>query len=61
MNYEQTLQKCREIGFNQDITNETLWNTAYQLGRSRWWWGPPWMVNFVGRINTIRAWFRLGK
>lgn len=49
---ENTLRKCEEFGFNERITHETLWNTAYQLGRSRWYWGPRWMPPLIGRFNT---------
>lgn len=55
MNYQETLAKCREFGFNEDITRETLWNTAYQLGRKRWYWGPGWFVDLIGWINTQRS------
>ena len=51
MNLEDTLAKCKEFGFNEDITRETLWNTAYLLGRSRWFWGPMWWVD-------LKCWFR---
>lgn len=49
---ESTIQQCKEFGFNEQITNETLWNTAYLLGRSRWYWGPRWFVLLQGWINT---------
>lgn len=52
MNLKETLDKCKEFGFNEEITRETLWNEAYQLGRSRWYWGPRWLVSFKGWINT---------
>jgi len=40
MDFKETLAKCEEFGFNEQITREMLWNSAYQLGRSRWYWGP---------------------
>jgi hypothetical protein len=52
MNFEETKAACREHGFNQEITEETLWNTAYQLGRDRWYWGPRWFVSLTGWFNT---------
>lgn len=52
MNLEETLEACKRHDFNEEITRETLWNTAYDLGRSRWYWGPRWFVSFQGWINT---------
>lgn len=52
MNYKECLDKCKDFGFGEHITREVLWNEAYRLGRSRWYWGPCWMVNFTGWINT---------
>lgn len=52
MNLEETIKKCEEFGFNEQMTREILWNTAYHLGRSRWHWGPRWWVDFVGWWNT---------
>jgi hypothetical protein len=51
-NLKETLDRCADFNFNKQITQEMLWNTAYQLGRSRWYWGPSWMVNLTGWINT---------
>lgn len=50
--FDQTIHACKEAGLNENITREMIWNTAYQLGRSRWHWGPAWFVSFVGRWNT---------
>jgi len=58
MNYKETLKACQDYGFNEDITRETLWNEAYSLGRSRWHWGPPCVVNLRGWINTQLNRFR---
>jgi len=52
MNFEETLAKCKEFGFNERVTQEILWNTAYQLGRKRWYWGPSWFVSVMGWFNT---------
>ncbi len=52
MNYKETLDKCKKFNFNEEITREILWNTAYQLGRRRWYWGPYWFVSFIGWCNT---------
>ena len=46
MNLKETQDKCKEFGFNEQITQEMLWNEAYRLGRSRWYWGPMWFVDF---------------
>lgn len=54
MNYQETLAKCQEFGFNEDITRKQLWNTAYRLGRSRWYWGPSLVVTGVGWFNTVK-------
>lgn len=59
MNLKETLAKCEEFGFNDQITKETLWNTAYSLGRSRWYWGPSWFVSLTGWFNTQRAKLKL--
>lgn len=58
MNFKECKAKCEEFGFNEQITQETLWNTAYQLGRDRWYWGPRWFVSFVGWLNTQRSKFQ---
>lgn len=50
--FASTIKSCREFGFCEEITRETLWNTAYRLGRSRWHWGPSWMVTLTGWFNT---------
>jgi len=55
MNFRETLAKCAAFGFNEAITRQTLWNEAYQLGRSRWYWGPQWMVELQGWLNTRKA------
>ena len=55
MNFQETLAKCKEFGFNEDITREVLWNEAYWLGRSRWHWGPHWWVNVCGWVNTQKS------
>ena len=47
MNFEETIKLCKEYNFNEQITQEILWNTAYLLGRSRWYWGPMWWVDFT--------------
>lgn len=60
LNYQECLSKCREFGFNEDITRETLWNEAYSLGRRRWYWGPSWFVSLTGRFNTWRQKIGLG-
>ena len=52
---KETLAKCKEFNFNEDITREILWNTAYNLGRSRWYWGPRWFVSLTGWFNTQRS------
>lgn len=52
MNYKETLDKCKEFGFNEEITREVLWNEAYRLGRKRWYWGPSWFVTLTGWFNT---------
>lgn len=52
MNYKETLEACKKHEFNEEITREMLWNTAYDLGRSRWYWGPRWFVSLQGWINT---------
>jgi hypothetical protein len=52
MNFKEVLAKCQEFGFNEEITREMLWNEAYRLGRSRWYWGPAWMVSLQGWLNT---------
>lgn len=57
MNFKETLAKCREFGFDEETTSLHLWNEAYQLGRSRWYWGPRWLVNLTGWINTQRQKF----
>jgi hypothetical protein len=49
---QSTLRACEEFGFNESITREILWNTAYKLGRDRWHWGPRWWVSTCGWINT---------
>lgn len=54
-NLQETLKLCRDYGFNEEITREILWNTAYDLGRSRWHWGPRWFVSFTGWWNTQKA------
>lgn len=46
---------CKQFGFNEDITAETLWNEGYRLGRSRWHWGPWWWVNVIGWFNTMKS------
>lgn len=46
MGLRELQEKCREAGFNEQITQEMLWNEAYRLGRSRWYWGPMWWVSF---------------
>ena len=51
-NLRETLQKCKDFGFNEEITRETLWNTAYWIGRDRWYWGPRWFVSVTGWVNT---------
>lgn len=55
--FEKTIKLCEEHGFNERITREILWNTAYQLGRSRWHWGPMWWVDWKcemkSRINSL--------
>ena len=51
-NMKECLDTCKDFNFNEDITREMLWNTAYDLGRSRWHWGPRWMVSLQGWINT---------
>jgi len=38
MDFKETLAKCEEFGFNEQITREMLWNSAY----SRWYWGAKW-------------------
>lgn len=52
---KETLARCQTFGFNEEITREILWNTAYQLGRSRWYWGPAWFVSLTGWFNTQRS------
>ena len=52
MNFKQTLAKCAELGLGEAFTRQTLWDEAYQLGRSRWYWGPSWMVKLQGWLNT---------
>lgn len=54
-NLKETLENCRKFNFNEEITREVLWNTAYDLGRSRWHWGPRWWVSFIGWVNTQRG------
>ena len=49
---KETLAKCKEFDFNEEITREVLWNTAYDLGRRRWYWGPKWFVDLTGWFNT---------
>lgn len=53
MNLQETINKCKEFGFNEQTTREMLWNEAYSLGRKRWYWGPSWFVTLTSRINTI--------
>lgn len=55
MNFKETLEKCQEFGFNEEITREMLWNEAYRVGRSRWYWGPSWFVRLIGWFNTQKA------
>ncbi len=50
--YARTIKQCNEFQFCEEIIRETLWNTAYRLGRSRWHWGPRWMVTLTGWFNT---------
>ncbi len=57
-NLKETLEKCKEYNFNEEITHETLWNTAYRLGRSRWYWGPRWFVSLTGWFNTQKDKFK---
>ena len=59
MTLKETQAKCKEFGFNEEITQECLWNEAYRLGRSRWYWGPSWFVSFIGWFNTQRAKLKL--
>ena len=54
MNFKETLAKCRELGWNEDLIREFLWNEAYTLGRKRWYWGPRWFVNLQGWFNSRR-------
>ncbi len=51
-NLQKTIKQCEEFGFNEQITREILWNTAYGIGRSRWYWGPRWVTALRGYINT---------
>ena len=52
MNFRETLAKCREFEFSEELTREFLWNEAYRLGRERWYWGPRWWVNFQGWLKS---------
>jgi len=52
MNYKETIKACEKFEFNEQITREMIWYTAYALGRSRWYWGPRWMSTFRGWLNT---------
>ena len=49
---KSTVEACREFNFGPEITAEMCWNEGYRLGRERWYWGPRWMVNVIGWINT---------
>jgi hypothetical protein len=51
MNLKKMIKACEDFGFNEEITREMLWNEAYRIGRSRWWWGPMWM-------SSVKGWFR---
>jgi hypothetical protein len=51
-NLAQAIKACEEFKFNEQITRETLWNAGYELGRSRWYWGPDWCVSLQGWLNT---------
>lgn len=50
--FEETLKACKKYDFNEQITQETLWNEGYRLGRSRWYWGPRWFISLTGWFNT---------
>jgi len=32
MTLKETVERCKELGFNEEITYETLWNEAYRVG-----------------------------
>jgi len=52
---KETVEACKRFNFNEQITREMLWNEAYRLGRSRWYWGPSWMVSLIGWVNTQKS------
>jgi hypothetical protein len=60
MTLKETLAKCKEFEFSEQITREMLWNEAYQLGRRRWYWGPMWWTDFECWLKSkvLRAWHK---
>ena len=64
-NFESVYTACEEFGFNKKLTAEQCWNRGYALGRARWHWGPWWMVNVTGWVNTriyrFKSIFRRGE
>jgi hypothetical protein len=50
--FQHTLQEAQNLGWSEDLIREALWNTAYRLGRKRWYWGPMWMSSLQGWINS---------
>lgn len=55
MTYKETLAKCRELGLDAESTRLMLWNEGYNLGRSRWYWGPSWWINLKERLRARTA------
>lgn len=47
----RTILECRDLGLSKELTEEMLWNAAYDLGRSRWYWGPRWIVGLALRLR----------
>lgn len=50
--FEAIIEYCQNTGLGPEITAEMCWNGGYRLGRKRWYWGPSWMVDLRGWINT---------
>jgi hypothetical protein len=53
--FKRTLSEAQKLGWSEDLIRESLWNTAYLLGRKRWYWGPMWMSSLHGWINSRLA------
>lgn len=52
--FHEVRKKCIMAGMKRSETELHLWNEAYLLGRRRWYWGPLWMSDVVGWLNTRR-------